>query len=127
MNTYTLTQTVRVFDIAIGEARAEGRQPSHDGEYLRCVYTADGETFAVENNAGLEFSDVESCESVTTDGGASDEALTEAAEIDAEVADYIKRGVGDEYPAGTDVSGIGIGSAAIDYLVTAEAAKGVDA
>lgn len=38
--------------ISIGAARAEGRSPSHDGEYL-AVYYKHGGDYIIESNAGV--------------------------------------------------------------------------
>ena len=43
---------IQIKTIAVGAARAEGRYPSHDGEYIT-VYRVDGDNDVIaENNAG---------------------------------------------------------------------------
>ncbi|RJQ07547.1 MAG: hypothetical protein C4551_06480 [Bacillota bacterium] len=41
--------------IAIGDAKREGRQPSHDGEYLSVYYVPGGRDYIVESNAGVAW------------------------------------------------------------------------
>ena len=45
---------IKTARIATGEARAEGRQPSHDGEYISIYYNTDNPNLIVaEDNAGM--------------------------------------------------------------------------
>ena len=39
--------------ISIGAAQAEGRAPSHDGEYVSVYYKHDGEDYIIEGNGGV--------------------------------------------------------------------------
>lgn len=69
--------------IAIGAARREGREPSHDAEYLS-IYWRDNGEYLVEDNAGVVGSDAEnylqSCACQTEEEWAEVEAIQ--AEID---------------------------------------------
>ena len=86
--------------VAIGKARREGRQPSHDGEYITIYWSDDGRWFAC-NNAGLDHSDMDDggLEAATEqlppntwlDEQEYELALTEARETDAEIAKLVAK------------------------------------
>ncbi len=45
---------MKIFTVATGKARVEGREPSQDGEYLTVIYDQK-ERFIAENNSGVDF------------------------------------------------------------------------
>jgi hypothetical protein len=68
---------IKTARIATGKARAEGRQPSHDGEYITIYYSTDKTSDIIaEHNAGTFCLDDEG---LTVDGlsAAEEEALKE--------------------------------------------------
>lgn len=68
---------IKIARIATGKARAEGRQPSHDGEYITIYYSTDNTSDIIaEHNAGTFCLDDEG---LNVDGlsEAEEEALRE--------------------------------------------------
>lgn len=75
--------------IAWGAARREGREPSHDGEYMMLYWTDDStEGWIAEDNAGVCCTDDENYVEVCRD--ATEELQAEAAAIQTEIDDAVE-------------------------------------
>jgi len=63
----TITKPFRSLQIATGAALREGRQPSHDGEYIMLYIDADGEWFLSGNAGPLEIASLGYIEAMIAD------------------------------------------------------------
>ena len=73
----TIAKPFRSLQVATGAALREGRQPSHDGEYIMLYIDADGEWFLSGNAGPLEIEcrgDVEAIIADAPDGTDTSEA-----------------------------------------------------
>lgn len=50
-------QMVKAAQITTGAARAEGRSPTHDGEFLTVYYRPDDGQYIVVSNGGVQWTD----------------------------------------------------------------------
>lgn len=79
---YEAPASIRAFRLPVGAAEAEGRAPSHDGEYLTIIYR--GEEWICESNAGVTATSHFPHADNATWG--SDEELEAAEALDARIA-----------------------------------------
>jgi len=101
---------IRNYQVAIGDARAEGRQPSHDGEYFSIYYIHGDPAWVAEGNAGVVASDFLTYREACIEAGCEDvNLLAEAEEIDAEIEDAVSND--------RDDIAITCGAEARDYMI----------
>lgn len=81
---YRTTRPIFSSRIIIGDARSEGRQPSHDGEYMS-LYADDQGNWVVGDNGGFFYcNDYSYCDAVLHNFSPTDEQIEEAEEFDDE-------------------------------------------
>lgn len=91
--------TIYRAQIATEAARREGRQPSHDGEYL-VLYWAEGrDEWLLQGNAGVVASFAENLVETVAWRAESDDEIAEAEEIQAEI-DALVAAPGEELATG---------------------------
>lgn len=89
-------QGIRSSRIAIGAAREEGRQPSHDGEYLALYYTPGETEWVLEDNGGVVATDDDPRPIGTEDDPQWEDVLAEIAEDIAKDRGTLARSSGRE-------------------------------
>lgn len=89
-------KNIKCYQVSIGAARAEGRQPSHDGEYFAVYYIPGDPAWVAEGNAGVVASDyLTYCEACVEAMCEDEDMLAEAREIDAEIERAVSNDSGD--------------------------------
>ena len=90
-----------VGQISTGAARAEQREPSHDGEYISIYYVGGDGRYIAADNSGVAWTSETETDFV---GEAEDASL--AAELVEEARDLVAAGEGDTatYPLGSEAA-----------------------